>query len=91
MLDDDTIDFSDGAMFAAPKPRPPALAPLAPKPAPAIRPPAPDGVMVPRCPQCGFAYGTAFHSRMIWRGGRQNEVRFCSEACGANYQMGCEG
>ena len=90
----DDIDFSDGAMFGASPPpsRPPPLAPLAPpKPAPVTPPPAPVA-SVPRCAQCGFAYGIAFHDRNIYVRGRGWKMeRFCSEACGANYQMGCEG
>lgn len=46
---------------------------------------------VARCPQCGFAFGAAFHTRVIFQNRRQSEIRFCSPACGADYQMGCEG
>lgn len=70
------IDFSDAAMFASTA-------------KPAADPPAP---LVPRCRQCGHAYGIAFHTRNIYRRGEGwKEERFCSEACGADYQMGCEG
>lgn len=87
------IDFSDAAMFAStakPAARPPALAPLARAAVTvAADPPAP---LVPRCRQCGHAYGIAFHTRNIYRRGEGwKEERFCSEACGADYQMGCEG
>ncbi len=89
MLDDDPIRFDDAAMFAPPRPRPPVLAPVA-RPTPPIN--NAPAVMVSRCPQCGFAYGTAYHTRNIYRRGTGwKEERFCSECCGADYQMGCEG
>lgn len=78
---DEPIDFSIAAMYAAPtKPT------QSPKPTPAE--PLP---LVARCAQCGHAYGIAYHTRSIYRRGRGwSDERFCSEDCGANYQMGCE-
>ena len=99
MSDDDPIRFDDAAMFAAPPPRRPlsdaghrnnislltrmVVADPGVEPAPVA--------LVPRCPQCGFAYGIASHSRMVWKNRQQVEMTFCSEACGADYQIGSEG
>ena len=88
MSDDEPIRFDDAAMFAAPPRRPPVLAPVVRPTPPISNTPA---VMVPRCPQCGFAYGLASHSRMVWKNRQQVEMTFCSEACGADYQIGSEG
>ena len=58
-----------------------ASLPLAPKPV----------ALVPRCPQCGFAYGIAGHTRIVRRNRCDEEMTFCSVACGDHFQMGCEG
>ena len=51
----------------------------------------PVAAMVPRCPHCGFAYGIASHTRIVRRNRRDEEMTFCSVACGGDFQMGCEG
>lgn len=54
----------------------------------------------PKCPQCGKEMSAPVTRRIIDRGWnphtrkqfvRQQDRKFCSDICGAHYQMGCEG
>jgi len=50
-----------------------------------------------KCPQCGKPITTPVQRKITqrdnraYKGIRTNTITFCSEICGAHYQMGCEG
>jgi hypothetical protein len=57
----------------------------------------PTETVLPRCPQCGNPIHTPCTYNIIQRdrrhpgGIRKNIYIFCSNTCGSNYQMSCEG
>lgn len=47
-------------------------------------------VPAPKCPYCGKVIETPVQRNIISRPPR-GRMTFCSQDCGAYYQMGCEG
>lgn len=56
--------------------------------------------VAPKCPQCGKEMSSPVTRRIIFRDFNhvtrkqfvnEKDRQFCSETCGAHYQMGCEG